>query len=235
MSENREFAGDENSKAAFERAKRSIPGGVNSPVRAFRSVGLTPLVIAARRGQPDHGHRRQHATSTMSLSWGPLILGHAHPEVVAAIKRTAAEGTSFGAPTELETRWPSSSRAGAVGRDRADGQLRHGGDDERAAAGARLHGAEQDRQVRRLLPRPRRQPAHQGRLRRGDARPAGQPGRAGQRRARIRSRCPTTIWPRSSSRSSGTARRSPRVIVEPVAGNMGVVPPLPGFLKGCAR
>lgn len=86
----------------FEEAKRLIPGGVNSPVRAFRGVGGTPRFID--RGESAYlydvdGNRYIDYV----LSWGPLILGHAHPAVVQAITEQAARGTSFGAPTELES------------------------------------------------------------------------------------------------------------------------------------
>ncbi|WEK55346.1 MAG: glutamate-1-semialdehyde 2,1-aminomutase [Candidatus Cohnella colombiensis] len=93
---------DEKSKAAFERAKQSIPGGVNSPVRAYKSVGLTPLVIESGSGSRITDIDGQSYIDYV-LSWGPLIAGHAHPEVVEALKRTAEKGTSFGAPTEMET------------------------------------------------------------------------------------------------------------------------------------
>ncbi len=102
MEENCRNRKDTLSKEAFERAKRVIPGGVNSPVRAFRSVGLTPLVIASGQGSRITDIDGQTYIDYV-LSWGPLIAGHAHPEVVAAIQRTAALGTSFGAPTILET------------------------------------------------------------------------------------------------------------------------------------
>lgn len=92
----------ERSRAAFEEAVKSIPGGVNSPVRAFKSVGLTPVFI--ERG---HGSRVYDIDGNEYIdyiaSWGPLILGHAHPQVVEALKEAAENGTSFGAPTELET------------------------------------------------------------------------------------------------------------------------------------
>ncbi|MDR2450873.1 MAG: glutamate-1-semialdehyde 2,1-aminomutase [Candidatus Accumulibacter sp.] len=85
----------------FERARKYIPGGVNSPVRAFRSVGGTPPFIV--RGS---GARITDADGKSYLdyvgSWGPLIAGHAHPEVVAAIRETATRGLSFGAPTAAE-------------------------------------------------------------------------------------------------------------------------------------
>ena len=86
----------------FARARRTIPGGVNSPVRAFRAVGGTPRFIV--RGQ---GSRLWDADGCEFIdyvcSWGPLILGHAEPDIVAAVRDASARGLSFGAPTELET------------------------------------------------------------------------------------------------------------------------------------
>jgi glutamate-1-semialdehyde 2,1-aminomutase len=93
--------GTRESKRLFERAKRVIPGGVNSPVRAFGSVGLTPRFL--RRGR---GCRVWDADGNSFIdyvgSWGPLILGHADPGVLRAVRKTAERGTSFGAPTRLE-------------------------------------------------------------------------------------------------------------------------------------
>jgi len=92
----------ERSAELFAEAQRYFPGGVNSPVRAFRGVGGTPLFV--ERGE---GARFEDADGSWYidyvLSWGPLILGHAPRVVVDAITRQAARGTSFGAPTELET------------------------------------------------------------------------------------------------------------------------------------
>ena len=91
------------SEALFKKAKNYFPGGVNSPVRAFRSVGGTPLFI--ERGK---GSRIWDADGNEYIdfccSWGPLILGHAHPKVVEAIKQTVEKGSSFGTPTELENK-----------------------------------------------------------------------------------------------------------------------------------
>ncbi len=90
------------SEAAFARAKHVIPGGVNSPVRAFRSVGGTPVFISSAHGctlvDLDGNTYIDYV-----MSWGPLILGHAHPSVVDAVVAAAAFGTSYGAPTEAET------------------------------------------------------------------------------------------------------------------------------------
>ncbi len=85
----------------FERAQRHIPGGVNSPVRAFRSVGGTPCFFT--KGSGSHVTDADGKTYLDYVgSWGPLILGHAQPEVVAAVQEAAARGLSFGAPTERE-------------------------------------------------------------------------------------------------------------------------------------
>jgi glutamate-1-semialdehyde 2,1-aminomutase len=89
------------SEEMFQRAKRVIPGGVNSPVRAFRSVGGTPRFISRGDGayiwDVDGNKYLDYV-----LSWGPLILGHAHPDVLEAVGKAAHLGTSFGAPTESE-------------------------------------------------------------------------------------------------------------------------------------
>jgi glutamate-1-semialdehyde 2,1-aminomutase len=93
----------ENELSLYEEACKYIPGGVNSPVRAFRGVGGEPIFFKKAAGA--------HATAADGRrfidyvgSWGPMILGHAHPQVIKAVQETAADGLSFGAPTELETR-----------------------------------------------------------------------------------------------------------------------------------
>ena len=89
------------SEELFSKAKSFFPGGVNSPVRAFRSVGGTPLFI--RRGKGAHiWDADDNEYIDYCCSWGPLILGHANDKVVEAIKSTAENGSTFGAPTELE-------------------------------------------------------------------------------------------------------------------------------------
>jgi glutamate-1-semialdehyde 2,1-aminomutase len=88
-------------QSLFSRAQKVIPGGVNSPVRAFRAVGGTPLFIREAAGSKivdTDGNRYIDYV----CSWGPMILGHSHPKVVAAIREAAGRGSSFGAPTELE-------------------------------------------------------------------------------------------------------------------------------------
>ena len=89
------------SQKLFSRAQLYTPGGVNSPVRAFRAVGGTPLFF--QRGKGPHIWDADGSVYIDYVgSWGPLVVGHAHPEVVDAVTRTAAKGLSFGAPTEVE-------------------------------------------------------------------------------------------------------------------------------------
>jgi len=90
-----------NSQKLFKRAQELIPGGVNSPVRAFKAVGGNPVFIHKAKGSKIYDVDG-NAYIDYVLSWGPLILGHAHAEVVKAIKKAAEKGTSYGAPTSLE-------------------------------------------------------------------------------------------------------------------------------------
>ena len=92
---------DTRSKELFEAAKRHIPGGVNSPVRAFGSVGRTPRFIASA-----HGSRIMDVDGNEMIdyvcSWGPGILGHAHPRVIEKVREACRDGLTYGAPTEKE-------------------------------------------------------------------------------------------------------------------------------------
>jgi glutamate-1-semialdehyde 2,1-aminomutase len=88
-------------EALFERAQRTIPGGVNSPVRAFRSVGGTPRFIERAQGAYFWDADGQRYIDYIG-SWGPMILGHVHPDVLEAVQKVLADGFSFGAPTESE-------------------------------------------------------------------------------------------------------------------------------------
>ena len=90
------------SEAAFQRAQKVIPGGVNSPVRAFRGVGGTPPFVACGEGSHIFDIDGNEYIDYVG-SWGPLLLGHRHPVIVEALRQTLETGTSFGAPTERET------------------------------------------------------------------------------------------------------------------------------------
>ena len=126
----------------FEQAQQLIPGGVNSPVRAFRSVGGTPLFFKRGEGAYVWDADGKRYIDYVG-SWGPMIVGHAHPEVVRAVQAAAARtGCRFGAPTEAEIEMaellckllPSHGNG-------APGQFGHRGDDDRDPPGARLHRA----------------------------------------------------------------------------------------------
>ena len=90
------------SSMLFSEAKKYIPGGVNSPVRAFKSVGGSPIFASKALGAYVYDEDGNKYIDYIS-SWGPMILGHAHPKVIKAISKTAKNGTSFGMPTTLET------------------------------------------------------------------------------------------------------------------------------------
>ena len=89
------------SEQLFERAKAHIPGGVNSPVRAFKAVGGTPVFIDRSEGAYVYDTEGKRYIDYV-LSWGPMIMGHNHPAVREAVIKQSEKGLSFGAPTELE-------------------------------------------------------------------------------------------------------------------------------------
>lgn len=90
-----------NSIDLFNRAKKVIPGGVNSPVRAFKSVGGNPIFVKSAKGAYLYDENNNKYIDFIS-SWGPMILGHAHPEVIDSINQVSLNGTSYGIPTEME-------------------------------------------------------------------------------------------------------------------------------------
>ncbi len=92
----------ERSSILFQQAKAAIPGGVNSPVRAFKSVGADPLFIKKASGSHIYDEDGNDFIDYVG-SWGPMIVGHCHPEIIKAVQDTMASGASFGAPTERET------------------------------------------------------------------------------------------------------------------------------------
>ena len=166
------------------------------------------------------------------------VVGAAHPRACAARPREGA-GRRRARRHELRRAEPARSgprrarpRADAVDRAGAVRQLRHRSDDERGARGAGGHRPRPHPQVRRVLSRPRGRLPREGRLRRADARHADQPRRDARPRRPTRWSPATTIWSRCSGCSTPTAAEIAAVIVEPIAGNMGVVPPADGFLRG---
>jgi len=219
------------SERLFAASQRVIPGGVNSPVRAFRGVGGTPRFIARGEGAwlvDADGNRYVD----LVLSWGPLILGHAHPDVVEAIFNAAGRGTTFGAPTELElllaervvatfpslemVRFVSSGTEAAMsavrlaraatGRDlllKFDGCYHGHADHLLAAAGSGVA-------------------------------TLGLPDSPGVTAAAVGDTLVASFNDLASVEALFQARGEEiaAILVEPVPGNMGVVPPASGFLQG---
>ncbi len=214
----------------MERAERSMPGGVNSPVRAFRAVGGHPLFIARALGS-----RVFDADDNAYLdyigSWGPAILGHAHPKVVRAVADTAAKGLSFGAPTEGEVRfadviierYPSIQmmRCVSSGTEATMSALRVArgftGRDVIVKFDGAYHGHSDALLVK----------AGSGAATFGNPDSAGIPSASVENTATLAYNDPSAL----SELFERDGARIAAVIVEPVSGNMGLVPPQPQFLE----
>jgi glutamate-1-semialdehyde 2,1-aminomutase len=219
------------SRKLFEEAKKHIPGGVNSPVRAFRSVGGEPLFIRKAKGSKIYDADGK-AYIDYVLSWGPMILGHAHPRVSAALKKAISDGTSFGAPTELEITlakmvkkaFPSIElvRMASSGTEATMSAIRvargHTGRDKILKFDGGYHGHGDCLLVK----------AGSGVATFGLPDSPGVP-------ADLAKYTLTVPYNDLSAVKDLAAREGDRIaciIVEPVAGNMGCVPPEPGFLEG---
>ncbi|MFO0677481.1 MAG: glutamate-1-semialdehyde 2,1-aminomutase [Polyangiaceae bacterium] len=221
---------DDTSKALFERAQARIPGGVNSPVRAFRAVGGSPVFVAKAEGAYLFGADGTKYTDYVG-SWGPMILGHAHPDVVAAIAQAAARGTSYGAPTELEVTYaeavcamfPSMEmiRAVSSGTEATMAALRVArgftGRDVIVKFEGCYHGHADFLLVK----------AGSGAATFGVPDSAGVPGATASNTATL----PYNDVAKLRALFEARGKEIAAVIVEPVVGNMGCVPPEPGFLE----
>jgi glutamate-1-semialdehyde 2,1-aminomutase len=219
------------SAGLFERARRVIPGGVNSPVRAFGAVGGAPLFLVEGRGcrvRDADGHDYVDYVG----SWGPLVLGHADPGVVAAVAAAAERGTSFGAPTELEVELAELLCAALPGVE----QVRMVSSGTEAAMSAlRLARAATGRA--RILKFEGCYHGHSDALLVGagsGVATLGIPGSPGVPGAFVE----LTLQARYNDLGAVAAAferwgsELACVIVEPVAANMGLVPPRAGFLAG---
>ncbi len=221
----------ERSRQLFQEAARYFPGGVNSPVRAFRAVGGEPFFVA-RAG----GSRITDVDGRTYIdyvgSWGPMILGHAHPRVVAAIQQAAEAGTSFGAPTEMETRlarlvqaaFPSLERMRFVssGTEACMSALRVARGFTGRTAIVKFDGGYHGHADSLLVK------AGSGGLTFGVPDSLGVPAELAQHTLALPYNDLEAVRAAFAARGTEIAG----VIVEPVAGNMGVVPPRPGFLEG---
>ena len=185
----------------FARASAVAPGGVNSPVRAFGAVGGTPVVMASGHG-PYLTDVDGREYVDLICSWGPMILGHTHPDVIGAVRHALAQGTSFGTVTPGEVELAEETDRARPGGQGPPGQLGNRGHDDRAAPGPGLHRAAGRGQVRGLLPRPRGRAAGRGRVGRGHV-------RAARLARRDRGRPPPTRWCCRTTTRTRCARRSP--------------------------
>ena len=175
----------------------------------MRAIGRDPVFIERGHGAEIVDVDGNHYVDYV-CSWGPLIHGHAHPAVVAAVVAAAERGTTFGAPTAGRGRPGRRDRpADAVGRDGAHDLVGDRGDDERDPPGPRRDRAREDPEVRRRLPRPRRRPARPGRLGPGHRGDPGQPRRPGGRHRRDGGRALERRRGRAARHRGARARRHP--------------------------
>lgn len=222
------------SQALFDRAKACIPGGVNSPVRAFGSVGMTPRFIASAKGDRIRDVDGNEYIDYIG-SWGPMILGHAHPAVLEAVERAAKDGLSFGAATEREVEMaelicgivPSVGMVRMVnsGTEAVMSAIRAArgftGRDKIVKFAGCYHGHTDAMLVK----------AGSGVMTQGI------PGSSGVPQGCTKDTLTATYNDLDSVKAlfEANADAIAAVIVEPVGANMGVVLPEPGFLEGLRR
>ncbi len=222
------------SEDCFAAAQRHIPGGVNSPVRAFRAVGGTPVFFARAAG-PRLYDVDGNGYLDYVQSWGPMILGHGHPDVLAAIRAQLERGLTFGAPTELETRMADSLCARVPGLDLVR-MVNSGTEATMSAIRLARAATGRDRILKfegcyhghgdSLLVK-----AGSGALTLGVPSSPGVP-------AALAALTLTLDYNDSAQVEDVFAREGDTIagiIVEPVAGNMNCVPPEPGFLETLRR
>ncbi len=218
----------------FNAAQNHIPGGVNSPVRAFKSVGGDPVFINRAQGAYIYGEDGKQYIDYVG-SWGPMILGHAHPEVIAAVKDAADRGLSFGAPTVLETTMadkvcellPSMDMVRMVssGTEATMSAIRlargYTGRDKLIKFEGCYHGHSDSLLVK----------AGSGALTLGTPSSPGVPTALAKHTVTL----PYNDLDTFNQAVTDIADQVACVIIEPVAGNMNCIPPLAGFLEGVRK
>jgi glutamate-1-semialdehyde 2,1-aminomutase len=219
------------SEELFERAQRTIPGGVNSPVRAFKGVGGTPRFIARAQGAYIYDADGRDYVDYVG-SWGPMILGHQHPAAVEAIRAQAGVGVSYGAPTELEIEMAELLCARVPGLEQV--RLCNSGTEAtmsalrlaRACTGRdafiKFEGCYHGHSDALLVK------AGSGALTLGTPSSPGVPADFTRHTLSANYNDLPSVEALFRAQPGGIAT----VIVEPVAGNMNCVPPAPGFLQG---
>jgi glutamate-1-semialdehyde 2,1-aminomutase len=222
------------SQKLFNHAQLSIPGGVNSPVRAFRSVGGTPLFFQRGKG-PLVWDADGNSYIDYVCSWGPLICGHAHPEVVRAVQQTAERGLSFGAPTELEVEMadllrelmPSLEQVRLVssGTEATMSAIRLARGFTGRSTIIKFEGCYHGHADALLVK------AGSGALTFGQPSSAGVPAETAAHTLVLDYNNPAQL----EDTFAREGERIAAVIVEPVAGNMNLVTPAPGFLETLRR
>ncbi|MGE0547096.1 MAG: glutamate-1-semialdehyde 2,1-aminomutase [Kofleriaceae bacterium] len=217
------------SQAIFERAKAVIPGGVNSPVRACRSVGADPVFVAqgdAATITDADGNRYIDLIG----SWGPLILGHGHREILDAIAEAMALGTTFGAPTEIEVQFAETLRSAVPSMEMV-----------RAVSSGTESTMSALRLARGFTGRPKIIKADGGYHGHADcllvaagsgAATLGIPGSAGVPEGAAKDTIVVAYNDLAAVERAVANGDVAAVIIEPVAGNMGLVEPAPGYLEG---
>jgi glutamate-1-semialdehyde 2,1-aminomutase len=222
------------SESRFQEAQKYIPGGVNSPVRAFKSVGGEPVFIKRAKGAYLWGADDQQYIDYVG-SWGPMILGHAHPEVIAAVQAAVENGLSFGAPTELETTLaskichliPSIDKVRMVssGTEATMSALRLArgftGRDKIVKFEGCYHGHSDSLLVK----------AGSGALTLGVPTSPGVPASIAEHTLTL----PFNDVEQVEELFKNMGEQIAAIIVEPVAGNMNLIAPKPGFLEGLRK
>ena len=215
----------------FQSAQKHIPGGVNSPVRAFAGVGGDPVFIKRAQGAYIYGEDDKQYIDYVG-SWGPMILGHAHPEVIAAVREAAGNGLSFGAPTVIETMMadkvcelvPSMDMVRMVssGTEATMSAIRLArgftGRDKLVKFEGCYHGHADSLLVK----------AGSGALTLGQPSSPGVPASLAEHTITL----PYNDLAAFNAALTDMADQVACVIIEPVAGNMNCIPPVAGFLEG---
>jgi glutamate-1-semialdehyde 2,1-aminomutase len=214
----------------FEEAKKLIPGGVNSPVRAFGSVGSSPFFVAKASGSTVWDVDGNRYIDFMG-SWGPMILGHAHPGVVRAIRKAAGRGTSYGAPTAAEVDMAGMITGAIPSMDRV--RMVSSGTEATMSAIRLARGYTKREKILKF------EGCYHGHadsllVKAGSGvATLGIPGSPGVPRelARLTITVPFNDMEALALAVRKHGKDMACIIVEPVAGNMGLVPPAPGFLE----